>query len=104
VDFTIYGKHYQCCRWPRSPYSFFYFTIIYCCYRVYRYYKSSQKKIIKLVKDPTKVEKIGSADLNDIDKEIRFLFEEQEVINVVEGGEIAGRLKKETVRTCTQLG
>jgi len=52
---------------------------------------------------PELIAKIGAQDLSEIDKSVSYLFEDTEVINVVNGGDITTALSVDVVVLCAKL-
>lgn len=57
-----------------------------------------------LIKNPGTIDKVGQNDISDIDEEVSYLFNDEDVKSVVDGGNITGRLNKATVEACSNLG
>jgi hypothetical protein len=50
------------------------------------------------------IDKIGQKNISDIDEEISYLFNDEDVRSVVDGGNITDRLDKATVEASSNLG
>jgi DNA polymerase III delta prime subunit len=53
--------------------------------------------------NPEMIDKIGADDLSEIDENMRYLFKDAEVINVINGGDITNALTTETIKICSKL-
>ncbi len=56
-----------------------------------------------LAENPEIINKVGTDDLLEIDKNMQYLFSDPEVINVVNGGDITNALTIDTIKICSKL-